>query len=98
MENGKCLLNGEGSQVNLSEVQSLYAKHLFGNYTRMPYAFVRGEGCYLWDCDGKRYLDLIAGLGVDGLGHCPPRVVEAIKKQASTLLHLHNNYFWEQQA
>jgi acetylornithine/N-succinyldiaminopimelate aminotransferase len=84
--------------MTLSEVQALYAKHLIGNYTRFPIAFTRGEGCYLWDSDGKRYLDLIAGLGVDGLGHCAPRVVAAIKAQASTLLHLHNNYYWEQQA
>jgi len=84
--------------VNLSEIQDLYSKHLIGNYTRLPVAFVRGEGCYLWDTAGKRYLDLIAGLGVDGLGHCSPRVVAAVQKQAATLLHLHNNYYWEPQA
>ncbi len=84
--------------LNTAEVQALYAKHLIGNYTRAPIAFVRGEGCYLWDAEGKRYLDLIAGIGVDSLGQCPPRVVAAIKKQADTLLHVHNNYMWEQQA
>ena len=84
--------------TSLSEVQALYAKYLFGNYTRLPIAFTRGEGCYLWDTAGTRYLDLITGLGVDGLGHCPPRVVAAIQRQAATLLHLHNNYFWEPQA
>ncbi len=79
-------------------VQALYAKHLFGNYTRAPIAMVRGEGSYLWDAEGKRYLDLLPGLGVDGLGHCPPRVVAAIERQAKSLIHIHNNFLWEQQA
>jgi acetylornithine/N-succinyldiaminopimelate aminotransferase len=84
--------------MSTAEVQALYAKHLIGNYTRAPIAFVRGEGCYLWDADGKRYLDLIAGIGVDGLGHCAPRVVAAVQRQAGTLMHIHNNYMWEPQA
>jgi predicted acetylornithine/succinylornithine family transaminase len=84
--------------LKTSEVQALYADYMFGNYTRAQIAVVRGEGSHVWDADGKRYLDLLPGLGVDGLGHCPPRVVTAIQKQAANLIHIHNNYLWEQQA
>jgi len=83
--------------MNTADVTDAYAKFMIGNYARNPIAMVRGEGSRLWDADGKRYLDLLPGLGVDGLGHCPPRVVAAIKKQADSLLHIHNNYMWEQQ-
>lgn len=54
--------------------------------------FVRGEGSYLWDADGKRYLDFLAGIAVDSLGHAHPVFVEAIAKQAATLAHV-SNYF-----
>lgn len=84
--------------MKTSDVKDLYAKYVFSNYGRAPIAVVRGEGSHVWDADGKRYLDLLPGLGVDGLGHCPPRVVAAIKKQSEQMLHIHNNYLWEQQA
>ena len=54
--------------------------------------FVRGEGAYLWDADGKRYLDFLAGIAVDSLGHAHPAFVEAIASQAATLAHV-SNYF-----
>ncbi|HEY3320574.1 MAG TPA: aspartate aminotransferase family protein [Planctomycetota bacterium] len=79
-------------------VKDLYGKYVFGNYGRAPIAIVRAAGSRVWDAEGKCYLDLLPGLGVNGLGHCPPRVVAAIKKQAEQLLHIHNNYLWEQQA
>jgi len=84
--------------MTTEDVQATYAKYVFGNYGRAPIAMVRAEGSYVWDANGKRYLDLLPGLGVNGLGHCPPRVVAAIQKQAGELIHLHNNYLWEQQA
>jgi len=84
--------------MNLTEVQAAYAQYVFGNYTRAPLAITRAAGSQVWDSNGKRYLDLLPGLGVNGLGHCPPRVVAAINSQAATMLHIHNNYFWEQQA
>jgi predicted acetylornithine/succinylornithine family transaminase len=62
---------------------------------RAPVAFVRGKGCELWDADGKRYLDLLAGLGVNSLGHCHPAVVEAVQRQAATLMHASNLYHTE---
>ena len=84
--------------MKTSDVQTLYAKYVLGNYNRNPIAIVRGEGSRVWDADGKCYLDLLPGLGVNGLGHCPPRVVAAINSQAASLIHIHNNYLWENQA
>ena len=59
-------------------------------YHKFPLALVRGEGVYVWDADGKRYLDFYGGHCVTLLGHCPPRVVEAIREQAGTLLFYSN--------
>ena len=61
-------------------------------YGRFPIAPVRGQGCRLWDADGRAYLDFVAGLAVCNLGHCHPRVVGAIQEQAATLLHVSNLY------
>ncbi len=80
------------------DVQALYNQYVFQNYGRAPIAIVRGEGSRVWDANGKRYLDLLPGLGVNGLGHCPARVVAAVQKQAAQLMHVHNNYLWENQA
>ena len=61
-------------------------------YARIPVSFVRGEGSYLYDDQGRRYLDALTGLAVCGLGHAHPRVTEAIAAQAATLLHTSNLY------
>ena len=61
-------------------------------YGRQPVAFERGEGPWLWDTDGKRYLDALCGIGVTGLGHAHPKVSAAICDQASTLMHTSNIY------
>ena len=66
--------------------------HLMNTYTRQPVAFVRGEGAYLWDENGKRYLDAVAGVAVNGLGHAHPRLVKAISEQAASLIHTSNLY------
>jgi acetylornithine/N-succinyldiaminopimelate aminotransferase len=66
--------------------------HLMNTYTRQPVAFVRGEGAYLWDESGKRYLDAVAGVAVNGLGHAHPRLVKAISEQAASLIHTSNLY------
>ena len=57
------------------------------SYGPPPVLFTRGEGSWLWDRDGKEYLDFLSGLGVTGLGHAHPEVAEAISDQARTLLH-----------
>ena len=64
--------------------------HLMNTYARMPVAFERGEGAWLWDEQGRRYLDAISGLGVCALGHAHPAVARAIADQASTLIHTGN--------
>jgi acetylornithine/N-succinyldiaminopimelate aminotransferase len=66
--------------------------HLMNTYARQPVAFVRGEGAYLWDESGKRYLDAVAGVAVNGLGHAHPKLVKAIADQAATLIHSSNLY------
>ncbi|MDP3420930.1 MAG: aspartate aminotransferase family protein, partial [Thiobacillus sp.] len=66
--------------------------HLMNTYARQPLAFVRGEGAYLWDEAGKRYLDAVAGVAVNGLGHAHPKLVKAIADQAATLIHSSNLY------
>lgn len=61
-------------------------------YARLPVSFVRGEGVWLWDAQGKRYLDAVAGLAVNTLGHAHPRLVKALSEQVRTLIHTSNLY------
>ena len=62
------------------------------SYGRFPVAFERGEGSLVWDDKGKKYLDFLSGIGVNNLGHCPPKVVAAIQEQAARLIHTSNLY------
>jgi acetylornithine/N-succinyldiaminopimelate aminotransferase len=81
-----------------SATLELFSQHVVANYGRAPISIVRGQGSRVWDAEGRCYLDLLPGLGVSGLGHCPPKVVAAIQKQAAEILHIHNNYLIEPQA
>jgi acetylornithine aminotransferase len=65
---------------------------LMTTYNRLPVAFERGEGPWLWDTEGRRYLDAITGIAVCGLGHAHPAVQEALCDQAASLLHTSNIY------
>jgi len=67
-------------------------------YNRYPVSFVKGEGCWLYDSEGKKYLDMLAGIAVCNLGHCHPKVSEAICEQAKTLIHTSNLFHIEPQA
>jgi len=67
--------------------------YLFSTYHRYPIVLVRGEGCRVWDQNGKEYLDFVSGIAVCNLGHCHPNVVEAIKSQTQNLLHVSNLYY-----
>ena len=61
-------------------------------YARLPVAFTHGKGVWLWDTNGRRYLDAMAGIGVSCLGHGHPKLVEAISQQAARLIHTSNLY------
>jgi acetylornithine aminotransferase len=72
-------------------------KYIMRTYGRYPIVPVRGEGCLLWDADGKEYLDFLGGVAVNNLGHCHPKVVAALQKQAGELIHCSNYYQIPQQ-
>jgi acetylornithine aminotransferase/acetylornithine/N-succinyldiaminopimelate aminotransferase len=67
-------------------------RYLMTNYARAPLCLVRGEGARVWDTDGKEYLDFVGGIAVDALGHSHPKIVGAIREQATALLHVSNLY------
>lgn len=68
------------------------SQHLMNTYGRQPVTFVRGEGVWLWDEQGRRHLDALAGVAVNGLGHAHPALVRAISEQAARLIHVSNIY------
>ena len=73
----------------------LEAQYLLQNYARYPVILQKGRGVYVYDTSGKRYLDLIAGIGVNALGHAHPRITKIIRQQAGRLLHTSNLYYHE---
>ncbi|HRH94991.1 MAG TPA: acetylornithine/succinylornithine family transaminase [Prosthecobacter sp.] len=74
------------------------SQYVLPNYGRYDVWPVRGEGTYVWDRDGKKYLDFAGGVAVCPLGHCPPTVVKALTEQANTLIHVSNWYCIDRQA
>lgn len=84
--------------LSSADVIALAKKHLIGNYTRYPVCLVRGEGSWVWDAEGNKYLDFFPGWGCGILGHCPPRVVSAVQEQVATLIHVPNTWYTEPQA
>src|SRR2546428_4566287 len=76
-------------------VMELEREYLLQNYSRYPLALRRGKGAYVYDLEGKRYLDFIAGIGVNALGHAHPRIVKVIRQQAALLIHCSNLYYHE---
>jgi predicted acetylornithine/succinylornithine family transaminase len=82
---------------SLEQIVSLEQTYLLQNYARYPIALHRGKGCYVYDVDGNRYLDLISGIGVNSLGHAHPRITKVIRQQAPLLLHTSNLYYHEYQ-
>src|SRR5687767_12840901 len=70
---------------------------MIGNYARLPVVMARGEGSFVWDTDGRRYLDLFAGFGGAVLGHCHPELVRAVTEQANRLWHVGNTFWTEPQ-
>ena len=72
-------------------------KYLYGNHVRMPISMERGEGVYVFDKDGNKYLDFVGGIAVNGLGHCHPAIVKCLQERAETILHC-SNYFYNEPA
>lgn len=84
-------------QASSEEVLEIFQRYVVPNYTRFPVCLVRGEGSYVWDAEGNRYLDLFPGWGCNLLGHCPPPVVRAVQEQVATLIHVPNTWYTEAQ-
>ncbi len=84
--------------MNNSQIVALSDRYVMKTYARHPVAFVRGRGAYLWDADGKKYLDFLAGIAVNGLGHAHPAIVEAVASQAAKLIHTSNLFYNQSQA
>jgi acetylornithine/N-succinyldiaminopimelate aminotransferase len=83
--------------MTTQETIELFNKYVIGNYGRLPRVIVKGEGCYMYDADGNKILDMFPGWAVSAIGHCHPRVVEALRKQAGELLHIDNTFYSEPQ-
>src|SRR2546428_3151328 len=75
----------------------LEREYVLQNYARYPLVLARGKGCYVYDLEGRRYLDFIAGIGVNALGHAHPRITKVIREQAGLIIHSSNLYFHQYQ-
>ncbi len=73
-------------------IQNLYEEKQFQTYRRFPLTLIKGKGTKVYDTEGKEYLDALAGIAVNNVGHCHPRVVKAIQDQAESLIHISNLY------
>src|SRR6202158_2656486 len=81
----------------LDQIADLEKRFLLPTYNRYPVGFERGKGVFLYDFEGKKYLDFVAGLGVNALGHAHPRIVKIIREQAARVIHISNLYYNEYQ-
>ena len=79
------------------QIIDIFDKYVIANYGRLPRVITKGEGCYLYDADGNKILDMFPGWAVSAIGHCHPKVVEALRKQAGELLHIDNTFYSEPQ-
>ena len=80
-----------------ADIIDVFKQYVVPNYNRFPVVLARGEGSYVWDVEGNRYLDLFNGWGCNLLGHCPAPVVEAVQEQIATLIHVPNTWYTEAQ-
>jgi len=84
--------------LNYDEITRKYDKYIFQTYTRQPIAIRSAKGALVRDVNGKEYIDCVAGIAVNNVGHCHPVVVDAIKRQVEQLIHVSNLYYTENQA
>ena len=80
-----------------AETIAQFDRYVVPNYRRYPVCLVRGEGSEVWDAEGRRLLDFFPGWGCNLIGHCPPRVVEAVRDQVGQLIHVPNTWYIESQ-
>lgn len=85
------------SHLSSEETLSVFQRYVIPNYGRYPISLTHGEGSYIWDAEGNRYLDLFNGWGCNLLGHCPAGVVEAVREQLGQLIHVPNTWHMELQ-
>src|SRR5579859_4234426 len=85
------------AHASTSETIDQFKRYVIANYTRYPVCLVRGEGSRIWDADGRSFLDFFPGWGCNLLGHCPPRVVAAVREQVGELIHVPNTWYTEAQ-
>jgi acetylornithine/N-succinyldiaminopimelate aminotransferase len=85
------------SVSSIDQVRQLEQDYLLQSYARYPLLLERGRGCYVYDSEGNRYLDLISGIGVNSLGYAHPRITKVIRQQAGLLIHASNLYYNEYQ-
>jgi len=83
--------------MSTQETIDLFDKYVIANYPRLPRVIVKGEGCYMYDADGNKILDMFPGWAVSAIGHCHPKVIAALRKQAGELLHIDNTFYSEPQ-
>ena len=83
--------------MSSADIVELFRQYVVPNYGRYPICLTRGEGSYVWDSEGNRYLDLFPGWGCNLLGHCPEPIVRAVQEQLATLIHVPNTWYTEAQ-
>ena len=83
--------------MNTQDTIAQFKKYVISNYGRVPRVIVKGEGCYLFDADGNKILDMFPGWGVSAIGHCHPKVVDAVRRQVGELIHIDNTFYAEPQ-
>ena len=77
----------------ISTTTEMADKYMFNTYARFPVTLVRGQGCRVWDENGKEYIDFVGGIAVCALGHSSPLVTRVLKEQSETLVHVSNLYY-----
>lgn len=87
----------EQTTTKSAELHELDQQYYLPTFKRYPLAMARATGCRIWDVDGNEYLDVLAGIAVNNLGHCHPKVVSAIQEQAARMMHISNFYVSEPQ-
>jgi len=84
--------------MKIEDIFNSYKENILPTYTKVPLVFVKGKGSHLWDIHNKVYLDFFPGWGVCNLGHCHPKVMQAVREQVSKLIFIANNYYHPAQA